>query len=559
MGRQKVMSSEEALRVRFAPSPTGYLHVGGARTALFNWLLVRRTGGQFVLRIEDTDQSRHVEDSTVKILEDLRWLGLQWDEGPEAGGDCGPYFQSQRLDIYRGYCDQLLESGQAYYGLETPQELQAMREQARRQKRTFKLPRPDPLPTPEQARAARDAGRPVTVRFTMPAEDLVVVDEILGEVRLAGAELEDFVIGKSDGWPTYHFACVVDDALMKINCVLRGQEHLINTPKHIALQQALGFETPRYAHLPIIFNRDGTKMSKRTAIKEFHTRAKQVRQQSADVSEEDYVRGVADQTGVPVETVQAILAGKHAVLDEALRTVAAHLGISLLELNVHDFRVSGFLPEALVNFISLLGWSPGEDREQMTLDQTIELFDINRVGKTNARFDRSKLLAFNTDWINRSSPERLAEAFDDYLKLNDSPLLSGQPAQRAHLIRVSPGFRTFKELEAKSRPLFIDDEAIEYDPKAVRKNLARNEAAGYRMLEMLLPRLEACQAWTTEGLEALFETICAEQQTKLGHVAQPVRVAISGTSVSPPIFDTLILLGKDRTVSRIRQCLSARE
>jgi len=268
---------------------------------------------------------------------------------------------------------------------------------------------------------------------------------------------------------------------------------------------------------------------------------------------------VADQTGVPVETVQAILAGEHAVLDDALRTVAAHLGVSLLELNVHDFRVSGFLPEALVNFISLLGWSPGEDREQMALDQTIELFDIDRVGKTNARFDRSKLLAFNTDWINRSSPERLAEAFDDYLKLNDSPLLLGQPAQRAHLIRVSPGFRTFRELEAKSRSLFIDDEAIEYDPKAVKKNLTRSEGAGYRMLEMLLPRLEACQTWTTEGLEALFETICAEQQTKLGHVAQPVRVAVSGGSVSPPIFDTLILLGKDRTLSRIRRCLAERK
>ena len=247
------MPSDPA-RVRFAPSPTGYLHVGGARTALFNWLLARRTGGQFILRIEDTDQTRHVEDSTTKILEDLRWLGLQWDEGPEAGGDSGPYFQSQRLDIYKRYCDQLLESGRAYYALETPEELAAMREAARREKQPIVYRRPDPLPTPDQAQQAREAGRPVTVRFMMPDCDVSVTDEILGEVRLAGRELEDFVILKSDGWPTYHLACVVDDALMKVNFVLRGQEHLINTPKHVALQKALGLDTPRYAHLPIIFN-----------------------------------------------------------------------------------------------------------------------------------------------------------------------------------------------------------------------------------------------------------------------------------------------------------------
>ncbi|MHC4089087.1 MAG: glutamate--tRNA ligase [Planctomycetota bacterium] len=552
------MTWDTPLRVRFAPSPTGYLHVGGARTALFNWLLARRTGGKLVLRIEDTDQSRHVADSTAKILADLRWLGLQWDEGPEVGGDCGPYFQSQRLDIYRKYCDQLLDSGRAYYSLEAPEELQALREQARREKRSFRFPRPDPLPTAEQAQAARGAGRPVTVRFLMPGHDLVVVDEILGEVRLAGAELEDFVILKSDGWPTYHFACVVDDALMKIDCVIRGQEHLINTPKHIALQQALGLDTPRYAHLPIIFNMDGSKMSKRTAVKDFCTRARQVRQKSAGVSDDDFARSVADKTGLPVDTAQAILSGKQVVLDQALEAVADHLGVSLLEVNVHDFRASGFLPEALINFLSLLGWSPGDDREQLTLEETIELFDVGRVGKTNARFDRSKLLAFNTDWLNRASPQRLAEGLEDYLSLNDSPTRLAEPDRRAHLLRVTKGFRTFKELDGKSRFLFLDDEAIAYEPKAVRKVLARNEAVGYKMLELALPRLEACEAWTVEVLEALFEKLCAEQETKLGNIAQPVRVAVSGTTISPPIFDTLVLLDKDRTLSRIRLCLAAR-
>ncbi|MCP4245729.1 MAG: glutamate--tRNA ligase [bacterium] len=546
------------LRVRFAPSPTGYLHVGGARTALFNWLLARKTGGQFVLRIEDTDQTRHVEDSTAKILQDLRWLGLEWDEGPEAGGDCGPYFQSERLDIYRRYCDQLLAQGRAYYGLETPEELQALREQARREKRNFRLPRPDPLPTAEEARAAREAGKPVTVRFLMPGQDLVVVDEILGEVSLSGDQLEDFVIQKSDGWPTYHFACVVDDALMKINWVLRGQEHLINTPKHIALQRALGFDTPRYAHLPIIFNTDGSKMSKRTAIKEFARQVKNVRQQTPDISDEDFARGIAEKVALPAETVQAICAGDRTVLDNALQIVAKHLGIGLLEINVHDFRAGGFLPEALLNFISLLGWSPGDEREQITVSETIESFSPERIGKANARFDRKKLLAFNTDWVNRVSPERRQEAFDDYLDHADTPTSRADSRRRARLLQVAAGFRTFKELDAKSATLFVDDEAIVYQPKAVKKVLQRGEASGYRMLETLLPPLESCADWTAQALEAVFDKVCQDQEIKLGNVAQPVRVAVTGGTVSPPIFDTLELLGRDRTLGRIRRCLAER-
>jgi len=555
------MDSSIPLRVRFAPSPTGYLHVGGARTALFNWLLARKTGGRFILRIEDTDQTRHVEDSTAKILDDLRWLGLQWDEGPEVDGPCGPYFQSQRLDLYRRYCDQLLDAGRAYYSMQTPEELQALREQARSEKRSFRLPRPDPLPTREQADAARAAGRPVTVRFLMPEQDLVVTDEILGEVRLAGEELEDFVIVKSDGYPTYHFACVVDDELMKVNFVIRGQEHLINTPKHIALQRALSFQTPRYAHLPLIFNMDGTKMSKRTAIKEFAQRVKQVRSSagaSPAASDEEFIAGVAAATALPSETVQAICTGQQAVLDESLRRVADHLGLDVLEINVHDFRVSGFLPEALLNFLSLVGWSPGEDREQMSLEDTVREFDIARVVKTNARFDRAKLLAFNTDWLNRATPERLARGFDDYLALSHSPTRNATPEQRAHLLRVTAGFRTFKELDEKSRALFTDDAAIHYDAKAVKKVLARDDGQGYAMLELLLPRLGACEPWTVESLEALFNQVCTEQNTKLGNVAQPVRVAVTGATISPPIFDTLVLMGKPRTLARMRRGLAER-
>ena len=383
------MNDSNTVRVRFAPSPTGYLHIGGARTVLFNWLLARNHGGTFILRIEDTDRTRHVEDSVQKILEDLRWLGMNWDEGPEAGGEYGPYYQSHRLDIYNKYLERILESGDAYYSMETPEQLEAMREAAKREKRNVTYVRPSPLPTVDEGRKARDAGHPVVVRLKMPNEDITVHDDILGEVTLAAAQLEDFVIQKSDGFPTYHFACVVDDALMKVTHVLRGQEHLMNTPKHIAIQRALGFSTPRYAHLPVIFNMDGAKMSKRDKEK------------------------------------------------------AIKKGLPSPEIDVHDFRTAGYLPEALLNFLSLLGWSPGEDREQFDLDALTSMFTIERVGKTNARFDREKLLAFNTDGAARLPDERLLEAFKDYLSCNPElpPLL--RQADDALLSRVLVAFRWF--------------------------------------------------------------------------------------------------------------------
>jgi glutamyl-tRNA synthetase len=496
--------SADRLRVRFAPSPTGYLHIGGARTVLFNWLVARKAGGVFVLRIEDTDRTRHVEDSVRKIIEDLRWLGLTWDEGPEVGGDHGPYFQSQRLDLYNRYVQQLLESGRAYYGLETPEDLRVMREKAKGAGNVFRYARPDPLPTMEQGLAARAAGKQVVVRFKMPGKEITVVDEILGEVTLAGDQLEDFVIQKGDGFPTYHFACVVDDALMKITHVLRGQEHLMNTPRHIALQEALGFATPRYAHLPVIFNMSGSKMSKR-----------------------DKERAVAKGERPP-------------------------------EIDVHDFRAAGYLPETVVNFISLLGWSPGADREQFDLDELVRLFDLKAIGKGNARFDRIKLLSFNTDWGARVTPERLLEAFKDYLQVNDSPMRESDDARLAHLLERCSGFRTFEDVVNKTAFLYTTDAAIEYQPKAVKKVLVKKEGAGYAVLEHLLPQFEALEDFSVGALEAFFEKVCQERGTKLGNVAQPVRVAITGTMISPPIFDSLTLLGKERTIARIKRCLSLR-
>jgi glutamyl-tRNA synthetase len=251
------------IRARFAPSPTGYLHVGGARTALFNYLFCRRHGGVFILRIEDTDILRNIEGAEAKLLEDLQWLGLQWDEGPDSRTPHGPYRQSERLEFYNDAAQSLLESGRAYYAFDTPDALEAMRRSAQAEKRSFKYPRPAQFPSKADADRARAEGRPVVVRFAIPDEPITVHDAILGDVTFGAGELDDLVIVKSNGWPTYHFAVVVDDAHMEISHVLRAQEHLMNTPKHVFLQRALGYQPPVYAHLPLVFNIDGTKMSKR--------------------------------------------------------------------------------------------------------------------------------------------------------------------------------------------------------------------------------------------------------------------------------------------------------
>jgi|CXWL01.1.fsa_nt_gi glutamyl-tRNA synthetase len=492
------------MRVRFAPSPTGYLHIGGARTVLFNWLLARKHGGKFILRIEDTDQGRNVHDSVAKILDDLRWLSLNYDEGPEIEGPYGPYFQSHRLDIYNRYLQQLLVSGHAYYALETPEQLAEMRENAKRERRAVTYTRPSPVPTVTEGEAARKTGRQVVVRLKMPGEAIAVTDDILGEVTLPADQNEDFVIQKGDGFPTYHFACVVDDELMKITHVLRGQEHLMNTPKHIALQHALGFATPRYAHLPIIFNKDGTKMGKRDKEK-------------------------------------ALAAGKQPP-----------------EIDVHDFRISGYLPEAVLNFIALLGWSAGDDRENYDLGELTREFSIERVGKTNARFDREKLLSFNTNWATRVTPQRLLEGFKDFLQCAaNAPVAmrSADDSMLREVLRVCAGFRTFSDVVAKARFLFINDDAIEFDPQAVAKNLQKNDNAGFAMIVRVRSKLEPLSTWTPVEIDQTLQAICAETGSGMGGVAQPLRVAVTGSTVSPAIGETLALLGREHSLRRIDRCL----
>jgi len=490
------MSTETPVRVRFAPSPTGHLHVGSARTALFNWLMARQTGGVFILRIEDTDTARNVAGADRKIIEDLRWLGLDWDEGIEVGGPHAPYYQSQRLDLYESAVARLLETGHAYYAFDTPEELDAMRAAAQEQKRTFRYPRPERFPGEEDVERARRQGRPVVVRFVMPERDITVHDEVMGDVTVAAAELDDFIIRKADGMPTYHLANVVDDAQMGVTLVIRGQEFLAQTPRHIALQEAMGYPTPRYAHMALTMDMQGRKLSKRDGAVE-----------------------------------------------------------------VFAFRQAGYLPEALLNFIALLGWSPGGDRERMSRDEMIALFRLDRMNRMNSKFDRGKLLAFNTDAIREASPDRFLAAFDDWLSVNpDSPLAKANldTPTRCALLAANTSVRILADIESRAGFIFVDDDAIVYDPAAVSKVLVKGGGAGYTVLEALIRVFEDLQPWSEEAIEEALRTFGEKRSLGMGKVAQPVRVAVSGGTVSPGIGQTLALLGREKTLRRIRRVLAER-
>ncbi|QOJ14946.1 MAG: glutamate--tRNA ligase [Planctomycetia bacterium] len=538
------------VRTRFAPSPTGYLHIGGARTALFNYLLAHRLGGKFILRIEDTDQARNIERADEKLIEDMRWLGLIWDEGPGVGGPAGEYHQSRRLTVYRQHAQRLLDSGKAYYAFDTREELDAMRKAAESAKRRFRYPRPAQFPSESDAQRARSEGRPVVVRFRMPERDFVVNDLLCGEggVRIASSEVDDFVILKNDGWPTYHFAVVVDDQDMLVTHVLRGQEHLMNTPNHLGLQESLGFRTPVYAHLPVILNMDGSKMSKREKDAAVRNAAKAAITSGA--SSEGALRAA---TGAEPDSFAAWLRGDVQLDSAALDRLAAALEVQPPEIQIHDFRASGYVPAVLLNFISLLGWSPGEDREKMSMAEMCSLFSLERVGRTNARFDRAKLLNFNTTALAAMDTPSKRTLLRDYLVLHDdSPLAALDDAMLDRLIDMCPGVRLLRDVETKCRALFVADDALRLDPAARDKVLLKNERAGLRTLEALASRLDTLPEWKASAIDALVRNFAEEQGLKLGDAAQPVRVAITGTTVSPPLFESLELLGRERSLARIR-------
>jgi glutamyl-tRNA synthetase len=544
---------------RFAPSPTGHLHVGGARTALYNWALAQG-GGRFLLRIEDTDRARSSVAAVQGMLDDLLWLGIRWDEGPAvggAGGDprgVGPFFQAQRLDVYAEHARVLIERDQAYPAFETPDELEAQRREAQARGGVFRYRRPERWD--RDAALARMEREPHVVRFRMPREPLAVVDLVLGEIEFGEDQIDDFVIVKRDGYPTYHFGVVVDDERMGVTHVLRGQEHLGNTPRHVALQRALGFRTPVYAHLPILFNPDGSKLSKRDKDRAVRAAVQ------------------ADATGRRRERVLGVEGG-HAWLDDDSRQLdpglvgelAEEFGVELPMIEVEDFRRAGVLPEALCNYLALLGWSPGEkdaegrDLERFDNAYLARHFGLERVGRGNARFDREKLLAFDQDAIGRLTDDeffaRLREWWERYRRVADL-LERGEDWARRYAAMVRTRCRTLADAASASGPggfAWVGDDAIAYDAGAVAKWLRKGDPSGLALLGPLRDALRGVAPFEPEPIEAAVRAFAEGRGIGMGRVAQPLRVAVTGGAASPPLGDTLAILGRDAVSRRIDRCL----
>ena len=475
-------------RVRFAPSPTGYLHVGGARTALFNWLFARRYGGVFVLRIEDTDADRSSSEMVAGILEGLRWLGLDWDEGPLIGGPYAPYFQSERFDRHRVMAERLVAEGHAYYCYCTPEELKAKRDAAAgaadagsgwRYDRTC-------LRLPADEISARERDRmPRAVRFKVPGGSMRFEDLVHGPIEFEGAHLEDFVIVRSDGHPTYHLSVVSDDVEMAITHVVRGDDHISNTPKHVLLFRAVGAPVPQFAHVPLIFGPDKKRLSKR------------------------------------------------------------HGATSVME-----YAHQGFLPEAMVNFLALLGWSPGAgDRELFSKDELAEAFSLDGISGGNPVFNLDKLEWFNQQHMMRLAPDGLALRVKPSLEADglwDEAYLGDRHAWfLAVLELLKPRAKRLGDFGAQGRCFFADQ--IEYDPEAVRKHLGG-------MGEHLVAFDAACvdlPAFDSASLEAALRRVADARGVKAASLIHASRVAVTGKAVSPGLFEVLSLLGRRRVHERL--------
>lgn len=481
----------EKVRVRFAPSPTGSLHIGGARTALFNLLFARHYNGTFVLRIEDTDTERSTEESAEQIIRSMKWLGLDWDEGPEKGGDFGPYFQSQRLDLYKKEVDRLLAEGKAYYCYCTPEELAQRREEALKAGKPPKYDGCCRNLTPEQREKFEAEGRKPTIRLKMPQEGYTEVDDLIrGKVVFENSVLDDFIIVKSNGIPTYNFACVVDDNAMKITHIIRAEEHLSNTPKQIQAYLALGYDIPKFAHVPMILAPDRSKLSKRHGA-----------------------------------------------------------------TSVEEFKEQGYLAKSIINYLTLLGWSPEGTEEIFEIDKAIKEFTLDRVNKTAAVYDVKKLT-----WING---HYMRELDVDFVTKETLPfmikkgLVTEEEAEEKfeyikQIIEISRDrAKTLDEL-ADTIAFFFKD-VKEYDEKGVRKHFTKENAV--KLLTLGADALEKLEDFTLEQTEATFRNITAELGLKAAEIIHPTRLAITGRTIGPGLFDIIVLLGREKTVERMRKAV----
>jgi len=565
------------LVTRFAPSPTGHLHVGGARTALFCWAFARKNGGRFMIRIEDTDQARSSDESARGILEDLAWLGIEWDDGPTLTvGDrvigansrpVGPYFQAQRMKIYNEQIERLVKMGRAYPAFETTEELEMKRKAAVAEKRTYRYERPADVKIGEFNAARWDRackGETHVIRFAAPHEEFIVHDQVLGDVKNAPGELDDIVIRKADGFPTYHFAVVVDDETMGVTHVLRAQEHLANTPRHVAMQKALGFRTPVYGHMPLINNMDNSKMSKRDKAKAARKAAKDAMAKDKTLT----VEKLAADTGMNGKDLSGFLAADNDSLETA-EALGRYFKIALPEIEVDDYRRAGYLPEAIINFLALLGWNPGmkmadgKDLEKFDIAFVGQNFSIDRIGRGGAKFDRVKLLSFNADAIAALSDERFAERWVEWLKHYEPEAgakLAALGTEKLKILAkaVKPRAKTLRDAMKPIAFVFTTDDGYEFDKAAVEKNLTANDKAGAKLLREFRAVLDKLPAFDPETIHAAIEQFVKDHNLpNPGPIAQPVRVAVTGSSVSPGLGETLAVLGKASTLRRIDRCLAS--
>ena len=461
--------THEKIRTRFAPSPTGFLHIGGARTALFNWLYTRKSGGTFVLRIEDTDQLRSTDESTRAILDAMTWLGLNWDEGP--------YFQAEQVAIHRDMVQKLIDEGKAYYCTCSPEELNARRKKALAEGRK---PKYDGTCRDKGLRRSPDS----VVRFRCPEVGVTVIHDLIkGDISFKNEELDDLILERADGYPTYNFAVVVDDARMEITHVIRGDDHVNNTPKQILIYEALGYEVPLFGHVPMILGSDKARLSKR------------------------------------------------------------HGATSVIA-----YQEMGYLPEALVNYLVRLGWSH-RDQAMFTLEERIREFSRAAVGKSAAVFNPEKLLWLNQHYITTCPEEKLLELATPFWVKKGFDV-----SDRQYVAQAAANLRTRSKtlVEMADSGSFYFREEVDYDPEAAAKFLTP-EYAGH--LEAVAERISGIADYTKDGLEAFLRSLAEERGTKLKWIAQTLRVALTGRTVSPGIDEVMVILGKERVVRKIRRAI----
>lgn len=479
-------------RVRFAPSPTGYLHIGGLRTALFNYLFAKKTGGTFILRIEDTDEERSTQESVKAIFEGLSWAGLKWDEGPFQDGtfkgEHPPYFQAQRADngLYKKYIDYLLEKGMAYKCYCTPEELEEMRQQAAKEHRPPRYPGKCRNLTKEQQAELEAQGKKYVIRFKMPTEGETVFNDLIrGEVRFANKDLYDLVIQKTSGYPTYNFACVIDDHLMGMTHVIRGDDHISNTPAQIQIYKALGWEAPIMAHLSMIHGPDGTKLSKR------------------------------------------------------------HGDTSVLE-----YKKQGFLPQALINYLALLGWSTSDSQQIFAKGELEQKFDIAGCQKSPAVFDTVKLTWMNGDYIRQLSPKELYDAAKPFI--DEAGIAKGidEETLTKVILLEQEKYKTLKEIPGLIEFFF---NPVKYDEEAINKVFKTPTAK--QAIELMIKCYGDAPDFKAETLEAIARSKAKESGLKTGQVFHPLRVAVSGRTNGPTLFKMLEYLGKDLVLQRLQDVL----